>query len=98
MRNTHPLRDLGRAPAMKNFTLRSILRPFSVTNTILSVLPVSSLHVRMKLAIAHANNDVSISATWAPANFTWAQARVCPVTFMFISGEDLATHVLLNLA
>ena len=39
VRNTHLLWDLGHAPAMKLFTLRSLLRPFSATNTILSVLP-----------------------------------------------------------
>ena len=52
------------------------------SNTILSVLPVCSLHVHMK-AIMHANNWSLTLAfhtifTWAPVNFTWAQARVCP--------------------
>ena len=41
---------------MLNFyTLRSLLRLSLTINTILSVLPISLLHVHMK-AIAHANN------------------------------------------
>ena len=54
----HLLGNLGHAPAMKMFklyTLKLLLRPFSVTNTIHSVLPVRSLHVHMKLTIAHTN-------------------------------------------
>ena len=52
------------------------------TNTILSVLPVCSLHGHMK-AMAHANKWSLTSAfcnifTWAPVNFMWAQARVSP--------------------
>ena len=49
-----------------------------------SDLPVSSLHVRMKLAIAHANIELIFDLSFlhyftrAPANFTWAQPRVCP--------------------
>ena len=53
-------------------------------NTILSVLPVCSLHVHMKV-ITHANNW-SLTLTFhniklftqTPVNFMWAQARVCP--------------------
>ena len=53
------------------------------TNTI---LPVCLLHVHMK-AIAHANNwcltiAFHIIFTWAPVNFTWAQARVCPGVYV----------------
>ena len=53
------------------------MRPFLATNTILSVLPVCSLHVHMKV-IAHANNlfDLSIIFTRAPVNFMWAQTWV----------------------
>ena len=40
---------------LRLYTPRSLLRPFLATNTILSVLPVCSLHVHMKV-IAHANN------------------------------------------
>ena len=63
--------------------MRSLLRLFSATNTILSVLPVCTLHVLVKLAITHANNwfltlAFYIIFTWATANFMWAQARVCP--------------------
>ena len=56
--NMHLLGELGHAPAMKVFsvlyTLRSLLRPFLTTNTIVSVLSVCSLHVHMK-TITHAN-------------------------------------------
>ena len=62
------------------YTLR-LLRPILATNTILSVLPVCSLHIHMKM-IAHANNwSLTLPFhnifTWAPVNFTWAQAWVC---------------------
>ena len=61
------------------YTLRSLLRPLSATDTVLSVLSVFSLHVRLKFAIAHANNlAFYILFTWAPVNFTWAQPWVCP--------------------
>ena len=67
----------------KLYTLKSLLRQFSVTNTILSVLPLCPLHVHMKLMIAD-TNTWSLTLvfynifTWAPANFMWAQTRVCP--------------------
>ena len=48
-------RGPGAALAMKTLIIHSE-RLFSATNTILSVLPAYSLHVRMKLAIAHSNN------------------------------------------
>ena len=57
MRNTHLLVEPGHGPAIKIFelyTLRSLLRLLLATNTIISVLPVCSLHDHMK-AIAHAN-------------------------------------------
>ena len=52
------------------------------SKTILSVLPICSLHVHMK-AITHANNWSLTLAfhtifTQAPVNFMWAQAWVCP--------------------
>ena len=47
-----------------------------------SGLPVCSLHVHMKLAITHAklifDRNFLHYFTWAPANLSWAQARVCP--------------------
>ena len=50
-----PARGPGAVLAMKTLIIHSE-RLFSATNTILSVLPAYSLHVRMKLAIAHSNN------------------------------------------
>ena len=66
---------------MQIITLRSLLRLILATNTILSVVPVCSLHVHMK-AIAHANNwsvtlAFHIIFTQAPVNFMWAWAQVC---------------------
>ena len=54
---------------------------YILTNTILLVLPVCSLHIHMKV-IAHANNwsltlTFHIIFTRAPVNFMWAQAWVC---------------------
>ena len=49
--NMHLLGNLGHAPTMqkvKIFILKSLLRSFSIQNTIPSVLPVCSLHVHMK--------------------------------------------------
>ena len=67
------LGELGHAPAMKIF-LHSQISSAAVfaTNTILSVLPVCSLHVHME-AIAHANDWLLTLAfyiifTWAPVN------------------------------
>ena len=59
VRNMHLLGDLGHAPAMKIFKLT---HPEITSEAIFSHkyhssdLPVCSLHVRMKFAIAHANN------------------------------------------
>ena len=59
VRNTHLLGDLGHTPAMKIF---SIIHSEIASEAVFghkyhsSVLPVCSLHVRMKLAIAHAIN------------------------------------------
>ena len=56
--NTHLLRNWGTLPPWKCFKLnsrRSPQRPLLATNTILSVLPVCSLHVHMK-TITQANN------------------------------------------
>ena len=69
------------ASVWKSYTLRLLLRPFLATNTILSVLPVCSLHIHMKV-IANANNWSStltyhIILTWAPVNIMWAQTWVC---------------------
>ena len=74
---------------LKLYTLRSLLRPFLVTNTTLSVLPVCLLHVHMKV-IAHANNwsltlAFHIILTQAPVNFMVAQAWVCPGVAMPMS-------------
>ena len=57
---THQLLgELGHTPTMKifckSYTLRSLLRLFLATNSILSVLPVCSLHVHMKVIVL-ANN------------------------------------------
>ena len=76
-----------------NDTLRSLLRLILATNTILSVVPVCSLHVHMK-AIAHANNwsvtlAFHIIFTQAPVNFTWAWAQVCPGVAMPLVTEKL---------
>ena len=80
--NTHLLGELGHTPAMKIFvklyTLKSLLRLLLATNTILSVLPVCSLHIHMKV-IAHANNwsltlAFHIIFTRAPVNFMRVQA------------------------
>ena len=57
--NMHLLGDLGHAPAMKNFkpTHSEIAFKAVFSNKYHSSdLPVRSLHVRMKFAIAHANN------------------------------------------
>ena len=62
-----------------------------------SDLPVCSLHVRMKLAITHAKlifdrNFLHIF-TRAPANLTWAQARVCPsVATPLITNNYIMQH------
>ena len=59
VRNTHLLGDLGHAPAMINFIVHSEIASealFFGHKYNSSVLPVCSLHVCMKLAIAHANN------------------------------------------
>ena len=77
MRDTHLLRH---APAIKKiYILKSLLRLFSATNTIPSVLPVCSLHVHIKIAITHRSLTLALHIIFsrAPANFTWAQARVC---------------------
>ena len=84
-RNTHLLGDLRHAPAKKiffNYTLwdRFWGRFGHKYNS--SDLPVCSLHVRIKLAIAHVHNWPSLSTLFLPGHqrilITWAQARVCP--------------------
>ena len=68
-------------PPRNIYTLRSLLRLFLATNTILWALLVCLLHVHMK-AIKHANNWSLTLAfqifNWAQVNFTWAQAWVGP--------------------
>ena len=49
-------RGPGAALTMKTFKIIHSERLFSATNTILSVSSAYSLHVHMKLAIAHSNN------------------------------------------
>ena len=65
---------------LRLYTPRLLLRPFLAINTILSVLPVCSLHIHMKV-IANANNRsltlaFHIIFTRAPVTFTWAQTWV----------------------
>lgn len=54
--DTPLLRDLGTCSCHEKLdTLESLLRPFSATSTISSVLRVCSLHVHMKFRSPHAN-------------------------------------------